>query len=53
MIKDVIHTSQFRKDLKKVIKQGKNYDELEAIVERLVYSKPLDARNREHALSGN
>jgi len=41
MIRNVVHTSQFRRDLKKAVKQGKKLSDLEEVVESLVYGKPL------------
>jgi mRNA interferase YafQ len=46
-------TSQFKKDLKKAIKRGLPMAELETVVNLLLAQKPLEARHRDHGLSGN
>jgi mRNA interferase YafQ len=49
----VRHTSQFKKDLKRLIKQGKDISKLQEVVDTLGEGKPLDARYVDHALSGS
>lgn len=46
-------STQFKRDLKKIVKQGKNRKLLDAIVEQLQKEEPLDARYKDHNLSGN
>ena len=46
-------TTAFEKDLRRVEKQGKNLDKMEAIVDQLQSQKPLPARCRVHPLRGN
>ena len=46
-------TSRFRKDLKKMGKQGKNIDELEDVVNVLQAGEFLDQKYLDHLLSGN
>lgn len=51
---NTIHeTSQFRRDIKKLKKQGKNLDTLKQVVLVLVSGDALDARYRDHALVGS
>lgn len=45
-------TSQFRKDYKKIKKQGKNLDQLEKIINDLALGKTLDKKHCNHNLSG-
>ena len=45
-------TTQFKKDLRRAKRRGKNVEVLWAVVERLVSGLPLDPRNRPHRLSG-
>lgn len=50
---EVRFTGQFKKDLKLAKKQGKNTDELFAVIEKLSNGEALDAKYRDHSLSGN
>ncbi len=45
-------TTQFRKDYKKLKKQGKDLALLEAIIDKLLAQEPLLPKNHDHALSG-
>jgi len=51
-MKAIYETSQFRKDYKKIRKQGKNIEKLKEIVRRLAEGQPLEPRHRDHALIG-
>jgi mRNA interferase YafQ len=46
-------SSQFKKDLKRIKKQGRNLNLLTTIVEQLQQDLPLDTKYHDHALSGN
>lgn len=46
-------SNQFKKDVKKALKRGKNPDLLKEIIELLVNRRQLPAKNRDHKLSGN
>ena len=46
-------TRQFKKDLKLAKKQGKNLDKLFDVVERLANGEVLEAKYRDHDLSGD
>ena len=50
---EVRFTGQFKKDLKLAKKQGKNTDELFAVIEKLSNGEALDAKYSDHSLSGN
>ncbi|NET56532.1 MAG: type II toxin-antitoxin system YafQ family toxin [Symploca sp. SIO2E6] len=52
MLKLVI-TNQFKKDLKRVNKRGKNIDKLETVINSLQTVVNLDTRYRNHQLTGN
>lgn len=52
MTRELLTTTAFKKDLKRVRKRGKNTEKLEAVTERLCTNKPLDPRARPHRLSG-
>lgn len=50
---DIIASNRFRKDLKLAKKRGLPLAKLEAVVEMLANQVPLDAKYRDHALTGN
>lgn len=50
---DIIASNRFRKDLKLAKKRGLSLAKLEAVVEMLANQVPLDAKYRDHALTGN
>ncbi len=47
-----VRSTRFRRDLKRLRKQGKNLAKLRGLLERLVREEPLSARHRDHALRG-
>ena len=47
------YTTQFRRDYKKVKKQGNDLDKLKTIIEKLSNKEELDPTYRDHPLSGN
>ena len=48
----LLTTAQFKKDVRRAAKRGKDLDQLWAVVERLLSKQPLETRNRPHRLSG-
>jgi len=50
---DIRRSTQFKKDLKKIIKQGKNLSLLEEIVNLLCVGKSLPEKNNDHSLVGD
>ena len=46
-------TSQYRKDRKRMLKQGLAMELLDDIIQNLIEEKPLDPRHNDHALHGN
>ena len=50
---EVKFTSQFKKDLKQAKKQNKNLDELWNVVNTLASGGILEAKYRDHPLTGN
>ena len=50
---DIIASNRFRKDLKLAKKRGLSLAKLEAVVEMLANQVPLEAKYRDHALTGN
>lgn len=49
----VVYSASFKKGLKKIIKQGKNIDELEPIIDKLSMKKELDIKYKNHRLIDN
>lgn len=47
------YQSVFKKDYKRVVKRGYNIKLLEDVITLLAEQKPLPAKNRDHALTGN
>lgn len=50
---EIHSTSEFRKQLKKIKKQGKNLKKLENIVEKLANKEELDDRYHNHILNNS
>ncbi len=46
-------TSQFRKDLKRAEKRGKDLAKLKAVLDSLIEAEPLPPQFRDHPLRGN
>ena len=53
MIYDIKRTTQFKKDVKLMLKQGRDIQALLDVVELLRTDTPLPEQFRDHALSGN
>ncbi len=48
-----IYTKQFEKDLKLCIKRGKDKEKIKVVIEKLGNEKKLEARYKNHKLSGS
>ena len=46
----VKYSKEFKKSLKKVVKQGKNIDKLLNVVDMLSHKKQLDSKYKDHGL---
>jgi mRNA interferase YafQ len=46
-------TTKFQQDVERQKKHGKDLANLRAIIESLCQHRPLDAKHRDHALTGN
>jgi len=46
----IITSNKFNKQLKRMIKQGKDIEKLRAIIKALAYGKPLDLKYKDHLL---
>jgi mRNA interferase YafQ len=51
-MKVIRRTTQFKKDIKRAQKRGKDFSEFKLIIGRLVRGEPLEERHRDHALIG-
>ena len=51
-MKPVIQTSQFKKDIRRLKKRGKNLEKLGDVVRLLAADEPLEEKHRDHALIG-
>lgn len=49
----LVMTSQFKRDYKRIKKRGYNLTLLENVIGKLCEGVSLDARNRDHALAGS
>jgi mRNA interferase YafQ len=45
-------TGKFRKDVKRMVKRGKNLSLLDAVISTLLEEKPLSERQKDHRLKG-
>ena len=52
-MKEIYQTSQFKKDLKRIKKRGKEIEKLKVVINKLVENEPLEEKYRDHALSNN
>jgi mRNA interferase YafQ len=46
-------TKQFKKDVKRMQKRGKDLGKIKAVIDLLIAEKPLPPKNRDHKLEGN
>ena len=51
-MKPVIQTSQFKRDIKRLKKRGKNLEKLGSVIRLLADDRPLEEKHRDHALIG-
>jgi mRNA interferase YafQ len=49
----IVHTHQFKKEIKRQQKRGKNLQAIKDVIELLAAGKLLSARHRDHALTGD
>ena len=47
------YTKQFVKDLKRMLKRGKDEKKIKLVMQLLIEEKPLEFRHRDHKLIGN
>lgn len=46
----IVYSTKFKKSLKKLIKQGKNIDELKRVLDKLTKNEELEPKYRNHKL---
>lgn len=49
----VVYSTKFKKSLKKILKQGKNIDELKTVLDKLTAKEELESKYRNHKLIDN
>ena len=52
-MKQIFQTNQFKRDIKRLKKRGKDLNKLGVVLRMLAEDLSLDARYRDHALSGD
>ena len=50
---DVYFSAKFRRDYKRIQKQGKDVNRLLSVVDTLAAEKPLERKYRDHAMNGD
>lgn len=53
MINEILRKNQFKKDVKRIIKQGKNLEELENILSMLIEGETISGKYKDHPLTGD
>jgi mRNA interferase YafQ len=51
-MKDLSRTTQFKKDVKRMAKRGKDFQTLKEVIEKLLNGQELEARYDDHSLIG-
>jgi mRNA interferase YafQ len=49
---NILYTTQFKKDFKRIKKQNKDLDKLKNVVDKLATGSKLDIKYRDHQLAG-
>ena len=50
---NLAQTKQFKKDVKRMQKRGKDLAKIKAVIDLLLAEEPLPPKNRDHQLGGN
>jgi len=53
VINEIFRKTQFKKDFKRIIKQGKNTQEITHILSLLIEEKPIPEKYKDHPLIGD
>ena len=51
-MRTIQRTSQFKKDVKRLIKRGRKFEEFKGVISKLSVGEPLEAKFRDHILTG-
>ena len=51
-MRTIHRTSQFKKDVKRLIKRGKKFEEFKEVISKLSEGETLEAKYRDHILTG-
>ena len=51
-MRSIRRDTQFKSDVKRLLKRGKDMEKLKEIIDRLLYAQELPARTRDHQLKG-
>ena len=49
---NLAQTKQFKKDVKRMQKRGKDLDKIKTVIDLLLAEEPLPPKNRDHQLGG-
>jgi len=52
-MKRISRTNRFKRDVKKMKKRGKSFDDFKLVIQKLAQGEPLDEKFRDHKLKGN
>ncbi len=52
-MRTIYRTRQFKRDVRRMQRRGKSFDEFKAVIRKLAEGLPLEAKYREHPLIGN
>lgn len=53
MMKTIVFTKQFKRDIKRMIRSGKEYGKVEIIISHLAQGLILEDKHRDHFLTGD
>jgi len=51
-MRSIRRDTQFKRDVKRLLRRGKDMDKLKEIIDRLVYAQEMPSRTRDHQLKG-
>lgn len=51
-MRTIQRTSQFKKDVKRLIKRGNKFEEFKEVISKLSVGEPLESKFRDHILTG-
>ena len=51
-MRTIHRTSQFKKDVKRLIKRGKKFEDFKGVIRKLAEGETLEAKYRDHILTG-